>query len=182
MGRIFEFLTRSAGVAAIGGPLGRWRQLVSKTLDDLQTAGTLDLIETRGSAVQTVSNGSDILLPDTKFLNGSISYNAATGIYTLVPGKLYELDAGGLLDNFSNTTAGFIRISWCDTDNNPLAAEIPGFYKPSTSTVASSDESRSRAIIRPANATEARVKMRVVSATGTAEVGPFFGSIIKELR
>jgi hypothetical protein len=182
MGRILEFLTRAAGVAALSGPLGRWRQLVSKTLDDLQTAGTLDVIETRGSGPQTVSNGTDVLLPDTKFSNGSIAYSAATGIYTLVPGKLYELDAGGLLDNFSNTTAGFIRISWCDTDNNPLASELPGFYKPTTSTVASSDGGRSRAVFRPANATEARVKLRVVSATGTAEVGPFFGSVIKELR
>ena len=170
-------------MAAIGGPVGRWRQLVSRTLDDLQTAGTLDLIETRGfSATQTVGNGTDILLPDTMFSNGAIAYNPSTGIYTLVPGKLYELDAGGLLDNFSNATGGFIRISWCATDNNPLTAELPGFYKPSTSTVASSNGGLSRAVIRPANATEAQIKMRVVAATGTAEVGTFFGAIIKELR
>lgn len=196
MGFLLDLLQAATGEASLSGALGHWRQAVSESIDALteRTAilpapapvpvRELDVIETeRGLVLQTVTIDTDVVLDFVRFSQGQVSYDPGLGIYTLVPGRLYELDAGGAVANFTDADAGFLRISWVDAATNaPLPTEITGIYKPSTQTNPSSNGGRTRAVFRPTGATDSRVKLRVTDATGSADITLFFGAIVKELR
>jgi len=174
----------------------RWEQVVSQLIDSVLAAlgggdgGTvltqLDIlgVQRAGSDQLAVGVGSDIILNNTIFTRGDATYDFNTGVYTLVPGKVYELDAGGAVGSFSDDTAGFLEIAWVDANTNtPLFGNMNGIYKPSTQTDASSNGGRTRALVIPTSAADAQVKLRVVDATGTASIpAARFSSIVKQLR
>lgn len=202
MGRIRDRLKTAASSLQLSGPVGWWAQGVSEALDQILVAlgipsggggggggGTsldLDILETKRAGLDQagVTTGSDVILNNTIFVRGSATYNFNTGVYTLIPGKVYELDAGGAVGSFSDAVAGFLGIDWVDAvTNTPLFGNITGIYKPSTQTNASSNGGRTRAVFIPSGASDAQVKLRVTSATGTAAIpADFFGCVVKQLR
>src|SRR5262245_17615293 len=197
MGRIFDALKAAGSVVQLTGPLGTWAQRVSVGLDQVLTAlgasgggrgrAAADSLETRRSGLDqlAVAAATDIILNNTVFARGSgIQYDFNTGIYTLTPGKIYELDAGGAIGGFSNAAAGFLEIAWVDANlNTTIATNISGIYKPSTQTNASSNGGRTRAVFIPSGPGDAQVKLHCVASTGTGD-GPagFFRCIVKQLR
>jgi hypothetical protein len=203
MGRIRDRLKATASQLQLTGPTGWWAQGVSEALDQILQAleipsggsgggsggGTtldLDILETKRSGADQigVTTGDDVILNNTVFVRGSATYDFNTGIYTLIPGKVYELDAGGAVASFSDAAGGFLAIDWVDAvTNTPLFGNITGIYKPSTQTNASSNGGRTRAVFIPAGAGDARVKLRITDATGTAAIAAgFFGCVVKQLR
>lgn len=198
MGRIFDALKAAASEIQLSGPLGTWAQRVSLALDDIATAlgiapgggasaAELDILGARRAGLDQngVGGASDIILNNTVFIRGTgITYDFNTGIYTLTPGKVYELDAGGAVGSFSDAAAGFLEIAWVDANlDTPLSTNMSGIYKPSTQTNASSNGGRTRALFIPTGAGDSQVKLRCVAATGTASIpAGYFASIVKQLR
>ena len=206
MGRIRDALKAASSQLQLTSPVGNWAQKVSEVIDQVDlllialgvtpvgggggsgggASLDLDILETKRAGLdQTLlTTGSDVILNNTIFIRGSATYNFNTGVYTLIPGKVYELDAGGAVGTFSDAAAGFLAIDWVDANTNvPLFGNITGIYKPSTQTNASSNGGRTRAVFIPSSTTDAQVKLRVTNATGTASIpADFFGAVVKQLR
>jgi len=196
MGTLLDLLQAAAGESSLRSRLGRWRQEVSVALDSVASfitivqgggnpLGDLDIVGTKRAGAPQIGIGlnSDVVLNNLIFTRGTgITYDFNTGIYTLAAGKIYELDASGPLDNFSSAAGGFMDIAWVDAVTNvELFSSISGIYKPSTNTGASSESARSRALFT--SDVTSQVKLRVIGASGTADVPTeWFGAIVKQLR
>jgi hypothetical protein len=197
MGKILDFLQAAAGEASLHTLLGKWRSAISQEVDIQKAQITnvtnvsqsllteLDVIGTkRGGADQVgVTTGSDVVLNNLIFTRGATQYDPNTGIYTLIPGRIYELDAGGAVSNFSSPAGGFLEIAWVyAATNTPIVTNVSGIYKPSTQVNASSNGGRTHAVFVPGGDGDENVKLRVVDSTGTADISLFFGCVVKQLR
>jgi len=178
----------------------RWEQVVSQLIDAVVAAlgggsgggslGELDVVETRRAGLDQllVGAGSDIVLNNIVFTRGEIAYDFNTGVYTLQPLKVYELDFSAFFTSFSDATGGGLEIAWVDANTNaPLDTNISGIFKPSTSTDPSNESPRAHAVFISEQA--AQVKLRCINATGTATLsGPSgggsssSGAVVKQLR
>lgn len=204
MGKILDLLQAAAGEASLNNLLGRWRQGISVDLDDAQS--TIDILKAQVSNIASVAasllteldvigtkrsgadqpgltTGSDVVLNNLVFKRGAVSYDFDTGVYTLIPGRIYELDAGGAVANFSSAAGGFLEIAWVNAITNAtIPTNVSGIYKPSTQTNASSNGGRTHAVFFVAGGGDENVKLRVLDATGTADISTFFGCVVKQLR
>jgi len=175
----------------LSGQKERWKQQVSVAIDAVVTAlggssgggvlTELDILETqRTGGNQTVASGDDLILQTTLFSQGDIAYDPATGIYTLVPGKTYELAA---YLHFINYGGDEMQINWVQADTESFLDEsLIGVYVADDGVSSSSSSPGPHAIYKPANATEARIKLKNVGVQ-TADLQSFVsGAIIKQLR
>jgi hypothetical protein len=173
------------------GQIKRWQEQISQAVDAAITAlggggasgllSELDILETqRTSSNQTVANGETLLLQTTLFNQGDIAYDPGTGIYTLVPGKTYELAA---YLHFINYGGDEMQINWVQADTESFLDEsLIGVYVADDGATSSSSSPGPHGIYKPANATEARIKLKNVGVQ-TAELQSFVsGAIIKQLR
>jgi len=197
MGKILDLLQAAAGEASLHTLLGKWRSAISQEVDIQKSQISsisiisqsllteLDVIGTKRSGLDQigVTTGSDVILNNLVFTRGAIAYDSNTGIYTLIPGRIYELDASGSVANFSSATGGFLEIAWVNAATNaPIPTNVSGIYKPSTQTNASSNGGRTHAVFIPGGDGDENVKLRILSATGTADISTFFGCVVKQLR
>src|SRR5574342_1207263 len=164
----------------------RWAQQISQAVDAAISAlgggasgllTELDILETqRTGAVQTVTLGDDIILQGTLFSQGSIGYDPNTGIYTLGIGKTYELAAYLHLINY---TAEEVTVNWVQADTNAFIDEsLLGIYVADDGTSSSASNPGPHMVYKPTTAAEARVKLRVVSSAGNADVQSFASGAI----
>lgn len=210
MGKFFDLLQAAAGESSLAGAIGRWRQAISEQADTaiassaqiaalssqvaaLSTelaalsalASELDILGTKRSGLDQVGVAidTDVVLNNLIFKRGAVSYDSNTGVYTLVPLRVYELDAGGAVANFSSAAGGFLEIAWVNAVTNaPIPTNVSGIYKPSTQVNPSSNGGRTHTVFIPTGDGDAQVKLRVLDATGIADISTFFGCVVKQLR
>jgi hypothetical protein len=103
-----------------------------------------------------------------------ISLNTTTGVVSLKAGVTYNLTASPSFGIFTNTTSGFLTYTWVDAvTNTPLVAGISGASTPATLTSADANQQLVSVVYTPS--TNQTVKVRVLSASGTAGLRTDFG-------
>lgn len=138
---------------------------------------------TRGAIAQVgLNTGTDLILDRVldSFQSG-ISYNSATGVFTLAQGQTYLLVASGFLANFSATTADF-SIGWFDVLNTELPNDVPAVIVPATFTTSNkSNNPIATAVITPP-AANIMVKLRVINSVGGATADLPAGGFVATVR
>ncbi len=164
--------------------IGLWRQRVSQALDAIGADRNPDLLEISKNVVQPgVGVGSDIVLEDLRFNSGDVSYDASTGIATLVPGRTYRLYAALYAITFSDGVNGELIVNWVNASTNAiLNASVAGVFHPDTYAFGPNGQKPVVDAILRATLATFRVKLRVTNATGTASISTASGLFITELR
>ena len=114
--KLLDFLKVAAGEASLFSKLGIWRQKVSTTLD-AHEAAYIEVV--RRNSVQTIADlaaATTIVFDSTASQRGlaSISYDSATGEFTLQPGA-YELDARVGCEGFDTVATDIAQFHWEDS-------------------------------------------------------------------
>lgn len=127
--RLLDLLKAAAGQASLHSPLGRWHQAVSAQLDSSEETAPSYCEVARVTTDQNIANlASDerlVFNAQTGSEGTDITYNPATGVFTLQPG-LYELDGRTEWDGFGATSA-IVRVIWGDSENGtPLVNYASG--------------------------------------------------------
>lgn len=117
-----------------------------------------------------ITVNTDILLQTVITSTPGITYDNTTGIYTLAVGRTYLMEATLHFDNFSDTANNFV-VAWVDADT-----DLPFFFQPGAVITPAQAVNESPAIpsvqtILAADATNNRVKLRVVSVFGGGGAG-----------
>lgn len=147
-------------------------------------AAALDIVQAKRSGADQlgVTVNTDIILNNTVFINGiGIVHDILTGVFTLDAGKIYELDAWGLVNTFS-VASGELAIAWVDDPANVQIAEsIPGVFRALTFATQDGNSPHVKACVR-IGALPRNIKLRCFGGVGTATISQQFGAIIKQLR
>ena len=120
-----------------------------------------------GGTLVGVGTNSDIVF-GTKIVGNGITLNTTTGVFTLTAGATYELEASIYAYSFS-ASAGNLRYEWVDSSNTSLGGTQAQVFR-SDSTASDSGQPLAKLIITPSS--DQQVKLRVISASGTATVHP----------
>ena len=140
---------------------GTWSKYMGSQAEYLMVKLSSDLLN--------VATGTDIIYATTaQQIGTTITYNSATGVFTLPAGRTYELSAMTYCTSFSNATAGILNLTWVDSTNTPLPTAVKSDIVPITNTTALSLMPQSYAIIT--TTTAVTCKVRCISATGTANI------------
>jgi hypothetical protein len=118
----------------------------------------------------SISGGTDIILNSS---SGTIPYNTTTGVYTLSAGITYNLSFNPAFDSFSDSTNGYIGITWVDaTTNTQLAGITQSSYIPTNRNAAETSSGTVGGVYTPS--TNQTIKLRCVGASGTAKLRSTF--------
>jgi len=177
MGLIRDALKAVGGQLQLSSPAGNWAQKISDAVESLQggSSGQSSHPSQSGNFVQTeynalgpgqlLANNTDIRFDDAGF--GDMSYNPATGIFTLGPSSTYRLSAHFALSTFSGETVNF-GIEWVDAITNlPIHAGHGAYLTPVTNTNSVQPQPTAETFATTGSAGQT-VKLRVTGATGTA--------------
>ncbi len=116
-----------------------------------------------------VGAGTDISVDDV--LGPAIDNSGSE--WTLAPENNYLLEATSINANtFSNSTSGVLTLAWVRTDNAATMA-LPAVIRPTTSTAAAGNNATAAGVVH-VGANSMDVKLRCVSATGTATISSLF--------
>lgn len=131
-------------------------------------------IQTTLSAPQAVADlaaGADLIL-DTVAVNGGVTYNPVTGLYTLQEYATYELEFYGFWSAFNDAATDYAAFEWCDNaDDSALVAGTNGVALPMDSTLAGhlSSQTTAKCIVTvPAGGLV--VKVRAQGGSGAASL------------
>jgi hypothetical protein len=133
--KLLDYLKAAAGESSLLSKLGIWRQKVSVAVEALDPA-YIEVV--RVNSVQTIADlaaQTTILFNSTASQRGlaSISYNAATGEFTLQPGA-YELDARLGFEGFDTAATDIAQFHWEDSLGFDLGQGALGVSVSTTST------------------------------------------------
>lgn len=172
MGKIFDLLKSSAGSAgSLRNAIGKWRQAVSEALD--ASASPQYAFGLGVSAQGAVGVNTDLEFEGVGLVNGIPRTVGNPDAWALTPGNVYMLRGIGFFDTFSDAATGVLNVEWVDSANNPLiAGAIAGpnaKFTPATGTDARSTSGALEFLyLCPVTPALTEVKLRVTSATGTA--------------
>ncbi len=132
---LLQYLKAAGGEASLLSRLGVWRQKVSARVD-AHEAAYIEVV--RLNATQLIANlaiPTDVVFNSTASQRGlaSISYDSATGEFTLQPGA-YELDARLAFGGFDTEASDIAEFHWKDSSGFDLGQGAAGTSIPAAST------------------------------------------------
>lgn len=187
MGKLLDFLKRTAGQASLHSPLGQWRQKISTAVDQLQTQQTQQtqqFMQARRTIDQSFAAVGDIVLDDVPTSVGGLVYDTATGLWTLDANTTYELEFFGFFANFGGV-GDIVQTEWVDSTNTtlvtPFGATFGGYFTPGgLSTIGASNKPVMKTIYTTGPTPEV-VKIRVTNVTSTVDMQAGSYAVVKKV-
>ena len=137
MGLLTGLLSAISGEAPNTPGTHRWRRAVSELLDAVLASPSY-VLAARETSVQVIADlaaATDIVLNASVNSHGSaISFNPATGFFSLLEPGLYDLDARIGFEGFDTAASDIAQFVWRDSTGTDLANGSLGSSVPATST------------------------------------------------
>jgi hypothetical protein len=184
MGKLLDLLKASTGEASMFSKLGLWRQRVSIEVAQIQIQQILQYMQVRGAIDQSFAAVGDIVLDDVTTSVGGLTYDTATGLWTLDANTTYELEFFGWFANFGGV-GDVVQTDWVDSTNTtlvtPFGATFGGYFTPGgLSTIGASNKPVSKVIYRT-GAVQEVVKIRVMNVTSTVDMQAGSYAIVRKV-
>lgn len=181
---LLELLKAAGGEASLRSALGRWRKAVSSALDQLQDESYSIVRQTPFAASFATPTADVILNEEVVRVGSAVTYDDATGRWTLAASGLYELEFFGQFENFG-AVGDTAQIAWTDLANAELVAptgsSLGTVFFPGTSTINASTKPVSR-LLYPTGAAAEQIKLRLTNLTSTGDLSAGSYAIVRKLR
>ncbi|GMV18562.1 MAG: hypothetical protein AMXMBFR56_67860 [Polyangiaceae bacterium] len=151
MGKLLDFLKRTAGEASLHSGLGLWRQKVSAEVDALSSEPDYSMAALTGQpqTIVNLANATTIAFNDLISSSGSaIQFLPLTGEFRLLTPGYYELDARLFFEGWDTVATDIATFFWRDVLGNDLAPGALGLALPMGSGQNLSTQATIKALVR----------------------------------
>lgn len=180
MGKLLDFLKHAAGQASLHSPLGQWRQRVSAALDGLTDGPYIEVRRATSDQSVDFSAATDIVL-NTVAVDGGITYDTTTGVFTLDEAGLYELEFYGTWINFGTPDTTAATAQWVSHQGLPFPTGLSTWVVSATGTQNMGSQPVAKVLyLAPAGA-QVKVQASGLGGGGTADLlrGASFATVRK---